>query len=340
MSLPYTRSEVKERARETWRGACSVTIPSYTVDFTRLNAAGISHDIRLGAKHGFWGTLIASESGTTVDEYIEFMEIAAAAAPDGFHLVTHLSFSTVEESIRVAKAAEVLGFEGALLNYPPNFRPKTAAEVADHTRYVAERTDLALILFDVLTWGFGHLDPTGFPVAAVEEMVRLETAAALKFEAGGVAMMSAYADMYKRVHEHVLLENPMEQYAPIQVDTFGVQWIGTSLYESYGDRVPKMFNLLQEGKWDDAMEVFWSYQPARLAKAAFMGAAAGGNLIHRNGWKYASWLQGYNGGLIRMPHMRVLPPQMKALRASVVASGYTVDGNDEDFYVGRFPAEA
>ncbi len=31
MALPYKRNEVKDRVRSTWRGMCSVTIPSFMV---------------------------------------------------------------------------------------------------------------------------------------------------------------------------------------------------------------------------------------------------------------------------------------------------------------------
>ncbi len=337
MPLPYTRAEVKDRARELWHGTCNVTIPSYSSDFSKLNRSGISHDIKRAAQHGFWGTLLAAESGTTLEEYVEFMEIAVDAAPKDFRLVAHMSFSTVDEGLYIAKAAERLGIEALLLAYHPSFRPKTAAEIVEYTRFVAERTDLALILFAVMTWGFNTIEPIGFAPAALDEIVRLDTAAALKYEVGGPASMAAFTDAHRRFSDHLIVEIPMEQYAPALIDRFGVQWIGTSLYESYGDRVPRMFSLLREGRWDEGMEIFWSYQPARVAKGAFMGSAAGGNLIHRNGWKYASWLQGYNGGLVRMPHMRLLPSQMKALRASVIASGYEVTGDDDDFYIGRNP---
>ncbi len=127
MALPYKRSEVKDRVRNTWKGACNVTLPSFTGSFDALNAKAIEHDIRHGAKMGYWGTLVASECGTTFKEYLQFMEIAAGAAPKGFALVTHLSFDTVDQMIEAAKTAEMLGFEGALVSYPPTFRPKSAA---------------------------------------------------------------------------------------------------------------------------------------------------------------------------------------------------------------------
>ncbi|WNV77085.1 dihydrodipicolinate synthase family protein [Geodermatophilus sp. DSM 44513] len=338
MALPYSRSEIKDRAREQWHGACNVTLPSFTADFSGLNRQGIAHDVRRAAEHGFWGTLVASESGTTLAEYVQFMEIAADAAPSDLRLVAHLSFSTVEESLQAADAASGLGFEAALLSYPPSFRPTSATEVVAHTRHVAESTDLALVLFAVMTWGFKHLHPTGFPPEALEEMARLETAAALKFEAGGPAALSALVDVHRRVGAHVLVENPMEQYGPALMETLGVQWIGTSGYEAFGDRVPRWMDLLRHGKWDEAMEVFWSYQAAREAKGAFHATFAGANLIHRNGWKYLSYLQGYNGGLLRMPQMRLLPGQMKALRAGLAASGYDLPEDDEQFWTGRFPA--
>lgn len=335
MSLPYSRSEVKERARSQWRGACNVTLPSFTPAMDSLNEAGIAHDVGLAAEMGFWGTLVASECGTTLDEYVRFLEIAADAAPDGFSIVAHLSFDTLEDSLKVADAAESIGVEAALLSYPPSFRPVSSADIVEHTRRVAGHTDLALILFAVMTWGFKRLDPRGFPLDALEEMSRIDTAAAIKCEIGGGATTTAFHEVWRRCSEQVLVENPMEQYVPAVMANYPLRWIGTSAYESFGDRVPRWIELIGEDRWDDAMDLFWSYQPAREAKGAFHGSFAGANLIHRVGWKYLGWLHGFNGGLLRMPQMRLNPAQMKALRAGVEASGFDVPDGDEGFFVGR-----
>src|SRR5260370_19510019 len=163
MGLAYRRDEVKDRAREHWRGACNVTMPSFNADFSALNEPAIRHDIQRAADFGFWGSLVASESGTNLSEYVRFMEAAASAAPPDFRLIAHLSFSTVEESLAAADAAAALGLEGALLSYPPSFVPSSPKQIVEHTRYISERTDLALVLFAVTTWGFKSLHPTGFP---------------------------------------------------------------------------------------------------------------------------------------------------------------------------------
>ena len=340
MALPYKRSEVKERSRSTWHGMCNVTIASMTSDFKGLNARAIEHDIKLGAEHGFWGTLIASESGLTTDEYIEFMEIAHGAAPKDFKLVTHFSFDTTDDVKRVAKAAEAFGYEAALVNYPDWFRPKTPADIVNYTREIADYTDLALILFAVPTWGFKALHPSAFPPDALAEMARFQTAAALKYEANPPAMNAGFADINRKCGKDVIVECPLEHYAPGLVDAYKMQWMGTSSYESYGDRVPKWFKMLHEGKWDEGMELYWKCQPARDAKSAYHASFAGANLISRVGWKYMSWLQGYSGGMLRMPHNRILPNQMRALKTGFAASGYKVPESDEEFYAGRFPTDA
>jgi 4-hydroxy-tetrahydrodipicolinate synthase len=339
MALPYTRNEVKERVRATWKGACNVTLPSFTASFEALNAKAIEHDVKLAAKMGYWGTLVASECGTTLAEYRQFMEIAAAAAPKGFALVTHLSFDRADQMISVAKTAEALGFEGSLLSYPPSFRPKAASDIVSFTRGIAEATDIAQIIFGVATWGFRALHPSQFPPEALAEMARFKTAAAIKYEANNPGMISGVADLLRRCGKDVIIECPLEQYAPGLVEWYGMPWMGTSAYESFGDRVPKWFNMLHEGKWNEAMELYWSYQSAREAKGAFHASFGGANLIHRVGWKYLGWLQGFNGGLLRMPQMRLNPNQMRQLRMGLTASGFKLPETDDGFLEGRFPQD-
>jgi len=337
MALSYTRGEVKDRAR-TWEGGCNVTLPSFSADFSSLNEAAIRHDVQHAARLGFWGTLVASESGTTFEEYTRFLEIAADAAPDGFAIVPHLSFDTVDQAVEIAKLGEAVGAEAALLSYPQSFRPKSVADIVAHTRYVTDNTDLAMILFASTTWGFKPLHPAGFPIEALVEMAKIDTAAALKYEGGGAALWTAFNQVHEACGEHVIVENPMEHNVPAQAAQFGTRWWGTSGYEAFGDRVPNMMAALNDGRAQDAIDIFWSYNPGREAKGAFHSTFPGANLIHRQGWKYLGWLNGFNGGLLRMPQMRLNPGQMKNLRQGLAASGIeNLPADDDDFFVGRIP---
>jgi dihydrodipicolinate synthase/N-acetylneuraminate lyase len=340
MPLPYRRAEVKDRVRATWKGACNVTLPSFTASFDGLNVGAIEHDVRLAAKMGYWGTLVASECGTTFDEYREFMEIAAGAAPKGFALVTHLSFDQPGQMIEAANTAAALGFEGSLLSYPPAFRAANAQDIVSFTRQIVDATDIAQILFGVATWGFRALHPSQFPPDALAAMARFDTSAAIKYEANAPGMISGIADLLRRCKDDVIIECPLEQYAPGLVDWYGMQWMGTSAYESFGDRVPRWFRMLHEGQWDAAMELYWSYQSAREAKGAFHASFNGANLIHRNGWKYLGWLHGFNGGLLRMPQMRLAPNQMRQLRVGLTLSGFQLPETDEGFFEGRIQEQS
>jgi dihydrodipicolinate synthase/N-acetylneuraminate lyase len=333
MSLPFKRNEAKEWARENFKGTCNVTLPSFTPDFKRLNDKGIRHDIRKAAADGFWGTLLVSECSTTVEEYKQFIDIAVDERPKGFYLVAHGSFDTIAETIDVMKYAADRGVEANLLAYVPSFWPKNADDVYQYTKEVADKTDLALILFGVHHWGYKRLDPRSFPSDAVRKMADLETAVALKHEYGASgSMLEAQMELSKKV----LICNPMEQNSPEIIRNYGCQWMGTSNYEYTAHIVPQYFKLMNEGKWDEALKLYWQMQPARDAKMNFHNTFKGSNFIHRNGWKYMGWLNGYNGGMIRMPQMRLSPEQMAGLRAGAVKSGLQVTSDpDEAFIFGR-----
>ena len=61
-------------------------------------------------------------------------------------------------------------------------------------------------------------------------------------------------------------------------------------------------------------------------------------LLHRPAWKFMGWLQGFNGGPLRMPQMRLDGATMNSLREGLEKSGYDVtDEPNEAFFVGRNP---
>lgn len=338
MALPYTRKEAKEWARENFHGVCNILLPSFTTDFRRLNEKAIRHDIRKCVEFGFWGTLlVAREGGVTFEETREFIDIAVDERPKGFHLVLHGSFDTLEDTIEMCNYAASQGVELCLLSYPPNFWPKNARDVVEWTAQVANNTDIALELFAVDLWGFKRIDPRDFPYEAVLEIVEFDTVVAFKQEMalpGTGAMVQSQMD----IGDKVIICNPMEHQAPSQVYHYKTQWMGTSNYEYTADIVPRYFKLMHEGKWDEAMKLYWQIQPARDAKARLHASHKGANLLHRNAWKYMAWLNGFNGGLLRMPQMRLHHDQMKYIRQGLIDSGITPTSDpDEAFIIGRNP---
>jgi 4-hydroxy-tetrahydrodipicolinate synthase len=337
-ALPYARNEAKEWAKASLKGVCNVVMPTFTQDFKDLNEEAVRHDVRRCAELGFSGTLIVSEGGTTFEEYLRFFEIADDARPEGLQLVVHGSFNTVEETIEACRFAERRGGDAVLLSYDPNFYPKSEDDVYEYTKRVSDGTNLGIILFAVPTWGFARLHPSQFPARLVERLANLETVIAVKYEANHPGLVTGMADVQRRVGDRIVVSDPMEFNGPGWVDIFGMQWMGTSGYEYLGDRVPRWFDLLQKGKWDEAMEVYYSYAPARKARGAVNTSVSPAKLIHRPAWKFMGWLQGFNGGPLRMPQMRLDGATMNSLREGLERSGYDVpDEPNEAFFVGRNP---
>ena len=337
MPPEYTRAEAKGWARQTFHGACNVIIPSYSADLRTINETAIRHDVRRNIELGFWGALLVSEAGTTRDEMRSFMEIAVDEAAGSHRFLLQGVFDTPEDIIEMANDARTIGVDGMLLGHPNSFYPTSMQELEDYTVDICRGTDLAVVLFIVEHSNLRRLDVRGFPAHVLDRLVEVDTIVAVKYEVGRQQTMNTY-ETFKRLQDaDVLLSDPMEFTAPMWVDLFDMQWIGTSNYEYYGSYVPRFLDLLRSGKTEEAMEEYWSIQPARDARSATM-SSGGANLVHRYLWKYQAWLNGYNGGPIRQPAMKLSDSQMRTAADGVRKAGIALGEEPfADFYVGRNP---
>ncbi|HZR98276.1 MAG TPA: dihydrodipicolinate synthase family protein [Chloroflexota bacterium] len=334
----YTKSEAKDWARAHMRGVCNVIIPSYTHHLKRLNEKAIRHDVRQNIAHKFWGALLVSEAGTTLDEMRQFMEIAVDEARGRHHFLLHGTFDTAEDTVAMCKAAEQIGVSGLLLGYPNSFYPRTARDIYDYSAYVCNSTDLGVVLFAAGHWNFGRIHPSGFPPDVLVELADLPNVVAIKHEVArpGVAGFHQFWKMAR--DKQILVSDPLEANSPLWVDLFGMQWMGTSNYEWWGPRVPEYFAHLQDGDYDQAMAIYWQIQPARAARMAEQATFSGANFIHRYLWKYQAWLTGYNGGPLRQPAMKLADAPMRRLREALQRSQVPCETADiAEFFVGRNP---
>jgi dihydrodipicolinate synthase/N-acetylneuraminate lyase len=333
----FQSGEARAWALENLRGVTGCVMPSFTQDLSGLNEAAIAHDIERERQLGFSSFLIVAECGTTPDELRRFIDISVAESGD---LVTVLQTSagTLEENVEVVQYAAKAGVDLVMPSYPLGFYPQSGEEVVHYTRTLAQASHLGLIVFAMNLWNFERLHPSGFAVEWLEELV--ETApnvVAIKNEVGepGVAGIS---EVFRRFKDRVLVADPLEMNSPAWTSTYGMPWMGTSNYEYFGPEVPRYFNLLQQPEgFDEAMETYWRIHPARQATGSLMKEANAGTVfVHRMLWKYQGWLQGFNGGPVRPPHMRLTDRQMRTLRTAAIASGLDItDEPDAEFFVGR-----
>lgn len=335
----YRKQEARDWAWANMKGAAGVVIPTFTQDLTALNEKAIRYDIRKDIEYGFWGTLTVSETATTFEEYIRFVEWSVDESHGRLKIIHHASFNTLEENLKAVRAFESAGGDLVLLSYPPNFYPETDDEIFQYTKAVCDATSLGVILFPVPLWGFERVHPAGMSPALIQRIVdEIPNIVAIKAE-GGMPTIAGFTHTYKMVGDRVIVMMPIEADALPMATLLPMQFIGTSNYQYYGPMIPRALQLIHEGQWERAMELYWQIHPARMAAGAQMGALGGANFVHRMMWKYQGWLSGYNGGPLRMPAMRLVDRQMRALRQGLVAAGLeTTPDRDKDFYMGRNPA--
>ena len=337
----YDRGEARAWALESLRGCCGCVSPTFTHDLSQLNQEAIRYDVAMAKEHGLDGVLIVSEAGTTADEMRQLIEIVVDEA--GADLVTVLQASqpTLAETVASIEHGAKAGVDLVMPSYPLYFNPPSTDDVLEFTKAAADAGGLGMIIFAMDQWNFGRLHPAGFPISLLERMVEeIPQVAAIKNEVGGPGV-GGIAAVFERFTGEVVVTDPLEFNAPAWIANYDMQFMGTSNYEFVGPIVPRMFRLLSDrATWDGGMELYWQVAPARRAHAAICTPlVANSGLIPRMHWKYQGWLNGYNGGPIRQPHMRVSAGQMATLRAAAVSSGLEVTGDpDELFYVGRNPA--
>ncbi|WP_321968983.1 dihydrodipicolinate synthase family protein [Paraburkholderia tropica] len=335
----YKKSDARAWGLENMHGVANVIIPTFTSDLKSLNENGIRHDVDKCREYGFSGTLLVSEVAITLPEYARFIAVAREKAEPNFHLIHHAAFGTLAENIEAAKLAEDAGADFILLGYPANFFATSEQDIYDYTKAFCDATDLGVILFPVPLWGFERVHPAAMSPELIRRLVKdCPNILCVKAE-GGIPTPGGFIQTWRNHSHEMVVTHPLEQDAIPLSGILPIQWIGTSNTEFYADTIPRVFKLCREGKFDEAMDIWWKLHPARMAhNAAQQTYAPGARFINRMMWKYQAWLQGFNGGPLRQPTMKVSNANMRLLRDGLKAAGFTpTELPDSEFHVGRNP---
>jgi 4-hydroxy-tetrahydrodipicolinate synthase len=338
----YSRSEAREWAMENFKGVVNVIIPSFTNDLKGLNEKAIRHDIRKNIELGFAGALMVSEVAITLPEYRQFFEISRDESHNRQLLVHHASWNNLADNIEALRIAEENGAEIILLSYPPNFYPESEQDIYDYTKAVCGSTKLGVMLFPMMLWGFStRIHPSDIPISLIRRLIDdCPNIVAIKAEGGFPGVMGV-VECHRHFGKEVVISCPIEaDWIPI-AQLMPIQVSATSDHEYYGSMLPHVYKLLQAGNFDEATRLYWQLQPARRARSSAHEKLSGGFFINRMAWKFQAWLQGYNGGPLRQPTMRIHDSQMNALRAGLAASKILPESasrdSNRDFFVGRNP---
>lgn len=341
----YKKSEAKEWARESFRGIENVLTPSFKPTdmgegiMLGLDEAGVRHDVNMSIKHGFFATTVAAEGiHLILQEMVirPYYQVVKDEARGRIKLDAYICNNTMDEQIKNIKIAEEEGFDCAMVAFSPSFYPKSEQEVYDYFKTICDATNLAIVAYPSHKYNFERFHPSRFSPELVDKIADIENVVAMKL---GVPDLSQEYECIKRSGKKVMLNTPVVSWWPLFVMELGVKWAGSAPYEYMqtieNPRLVRHFDLLLEGKLEQAMELYWEMTPARDAfEELVMPTVSSGsyNFMH---WKYFGWLAGMNGGPMTLSTPRLYEKDKAYLKNSLLKSGITPPDQDDEFYVGR-----
>ncbi len=339
MSLPYTKSEAKQWAKENYIGLEAPIFPSFTPDMSELDEDGIRYDVNHIIANGMMSILAASEAcGMTHPERKRFIEIVNDEARGRVFTSVSVLMDTVEQNIDLLQHHEKTGGTLAMLGHPLLYDPESEEELYRNFKYMCDSTNLALHFYPGRL-RLKRFHPSGWPMSIIPKIADIPNVVAMKF-AGGSPLVQAI-ECFHTVGDKILVADAMPNTWFVTIPKYGQQWAGAGPF--YASQTPedqrhvRLFNLLRNNQMEEAIELYW--------QGAKYGEIAGSSMMLVNYTqtgivnpiidKYGHWCNGGNGGPVRQPSGRLYDYQRQAIRAGLRAIGLTPREPEEEFFVGR-----
>ncbi|MEE8429500.1 MAG: dihydrodipicolinate synthase family protein, partial [Gammaproteobacteria bacterium] len=288
--MKYKKTEAKEWAKSFYRGLEATILPSFTRDELVLDEAAIRHDVRELIKHGFFSAITVNDTGTSKEEDKLFAQWCVDEAKGKIGIGFSLRYPTLNDNIEMAKFAEAVGCDSIMVSYHPNFHPETADQVFDYTLAICQATNLASELFPSHKYGFPF--PGSFPPLLLKKMAGIENVVAMKI---GVIEYAWMDECFRLFGDKILIGHPFDEAWPIFIRKYGMQWSGSAPWQIFQTpdepRQVRLFNLIQQGRMDEAMELYWKMDKLRKYFMSAMQSQIGRTgLYNYQMWKYMEGL--------------------------------------------------
>ena len=322
--VDYKKREAKEWAKGFYRGLECTILPSFTPEELALDEAGVRHDIRELIKHGFFATVLVTEAGTTKEEDKRVIQWCADEAKGKIGVALALRYYSLRENREMAKFAEEVGCDSVFLSYPPNFYPRTPKDVYDYTVAVCEATNLAVQIFPSVKYDWPF--PGTFPAPLLSQIADIENVVSMKI---GTLDWAWIDECFRLFGDRMLIGYPFDDGWPVLIRHYGMQWAASAPWAGFqtpdDPREIRLFNLIQEGKMDEAMALYWKNDPIRkVIYYSVQSTLPLTGLYNFQQWKYMEGLVGMTGGEMRMPKIEFYERDKQMTRNAMLASGIKI----------------
>ncbi len=152
----YRKREAQEWAWETLRGQWTTLVTPFT-DEKAFDEVGLRQNIRhiqsLGTRGAGCTWAMGEFWSLTFDERCRVMETVADESQGKWDIGAHVTHTSAEDMLALAKRAEEVGFD-LLMVAPPYMVAKTEQQVQDYVQLLADNTNLAIMFYNSPQFGF------------------------------------------------------------------------------------------------------------------------------------------------------------------------------------------
>lgn len=319
--MNYRKSEAKEASRAQFRGLWAAIPTPFTPDL-RVDEEGLRHNMRrltsdlmiegvfcTGVMGEFW-SLTKEERKRVVEIVVE------EARRGGCKVIAHTAHHSAHETVELTRHAQEVGADFVILinQYYP---PASEQSMYEWFKFVAERVDIGIWMFDAEYSGWGMSPELTARIAEIENVCGIKIPRPLDH----------YAQVHKLCGERIVMSHPSEREWLRLMKDFG-QRVHQSSPAPYLFQTPSWLPMREytelglAGRFEEAEKIAQRLEPLRQAYDKWMRQPwVQKRLIPIAYLKAWCELLGMAGGPVRPGLPQISDQERRELRADLERSG-------------------
>ncbi|MEE9257738.1 MAG: dihydrodipicolinate synthase family protein [bacterium] len=318
--MKYAKGEAKEYAREALRGIWTSLPYHFTEDDAldeyaiRRNVDIVVGDLQVDGHYSDGN--VAEFWSMPLDERKRAQEVMLEATAGRVPLMAGTHHQSAKEALALTRHAQDIGCDFAIM-LTPYIAANNDASVLEYFRYIAERVDIGLVLFN----SPGATYPISPELAA--ELVKIPNVCGMK-----QADHNPYATLRLQevVGDRIVISVADENVWLHNMTQLGHRWLLTytpHMYQVPGSLPVKEYtDLVLAGDVKRAAEVSASLTPLRMVNAKWIMEPWRKGRMSMGAMK--AWMEmiGMAGGPVRLPVLPITDEERDALRADLERVGF------------------
>lgn len=253
-----------------------VDYQAFTENIEKWNHTGLSGYLVLGSN--------SETCYLSMEEKEELIRLTVKHSLKDKHIMAGTGLESIRETIEFTNRAARLGAQSALVLTPCFFgNSMNSAAMIDYFTQVADHVNIPVLLYNVPK--FTHVN---IEADAVKELAKHPNIIGMKDSSGNIQQLAAY----KRAASedfNIMVGTAGAWYPALAL---GIKAGVHALANCCPEECVKIQSLFEQGKWEDARELYENILPINTAVTGTYGVA---------GLKYGCDLMGYKGGYVRSP---------------------------------------